>query len=221
VSDVIPKSVFAFLRQLARNNRREWFNANKERYQHELRDPLCAFVAGFAPELAKLSRHLIADPAPNGGSLLRIYRDTRFARDKSPYKTHAGLWFAPPEGRESPAPGFYLHAGPGEVFMAAGVWRPAPEVLKQVRDAIAAQPARWQRMHGELDDDGERLSRPPRGYDPEHRCVADLRRKQFVVTRPFTEADASRSGFAKRYAAACRETLPLMRFLSEAVGRPW
>jgi uncharacterized protein (TIGR02453 family) len=218
--DAIAPSAFAFLRDLRRHNDRVWFNANKERYVAELRDPLLEFIAAFAPKLAKISSHLVADPAPNGGSLFRIYRDTRFAKDKSPYKTQAGIWFGPLAGRESPAPGFYLHVAPGEVFMGAGIWRPDPLALKQVRDAIAAEPARWKRARGELDD-GESLSRPPRGYDPEHPCIADIKRKQFTVSHSFGEKDATRPGFSERYAAACRDVVPLCKFLTQAVGCDW
>jgi uncharacterized protein (TIGR02453 family) len=218
--EVIPPSVFAFLRQLKRNNERTWFNANKERYQRDMRDPLLAFVAGFAPKLERLSKRLVADPSPVGGSLFRIYRDTRFAKDKSPYKTHAGIYFGRAEGRDSPAPGFYLHVEPGRVFMGAGVWQAEPDVLKQVRDAIVAQPARWKRVGRGLDD-GEKLVRPPRGYDPEHPSIEDLKRKQFIRSHEFGEKDASKPGFSARYAAACREAVPLLQFLTEAVGRDW
>ena len=219
-ADRIPPGAFAFLRDLKRNNRREWFSANKERYLAELRDPLLAFVAAFAPRLAKISKYLIADPAPHGGSLLRIYRDTRFAKDKSPYKTAQGIWFTQAEGRESPAPGFYLHIAPGEVFMSGGVWRPDPDALARVRAAIAAHPARWRRARGKLDD-GETLSRPPHGFAAGQPCIEDIRRKQFTVSHEFSEADASKAGFIDRYASACRRVVPLMRFLTEAVERPW
>jgi uncharacterized protein (TIGR02453 family) len=218
--DTIPASAFRFLRELARNNDRAWFSANKERWARELRDPLCDFVRAFAPRLERISKYLVADPAPSGGSLLRIYRDTRFARDKSPYKTNAGIWFQRDEGRDSPAPGYYLHVAPGELFMSAGIWRADPESLKQVRDAIAAHPQRWQKVRGTLDD-GESLARAPRGYDAEHPAIDDIRRKQFTVSQPFTEADAQRTGFCDRYAAACRRVVPLMKFLTEAVDRPW
>jgi len=218
----IPPSAFAFLRALKRNNDRSWFNANKERYVAELRDPLLHFIAAFAPKLAKINRHLIADPSPNGGSLFRIYRDTRFAKDKSPYKTHAGLYFAPPGGRESPGAGFYLHVEPGNVFMAGGIWHPDPDTLKRIRDAIAAKPAPWKKAKKSVPlDDGEKLSRPPRGYDPEHPLVEDLKRKSFTTTREFSEAQASAPDFADRYAAACRDAVPLMKFLAGAVGVPW
>jgi len=224
VDTAIPASAFRFLRDLKRHNDRVWFNANKERYLAELRDPLLRFIAAFAPKLAKIDRHLIADPSPNGGSLFRIYRDTRFARDKSPYKTAAGLYFAPPGGRESPGPGFYLHVEPGTVFMGAGIWRPDPDTLKRVRDAIAASPASWKkasRTKGAPLDDGDKLARPPRGYDPAHPSIEDLKRKSFTTTRNFTESQASAPDFADRYAAACRDAVPLMKFLAAAAGVPW
>ena len=220
----IPPSAFHFLRALARNNNRPWFNANKDRYLAELRDPLLRFIAAFAPRLEKIHPGIVADPSPAGGSLFRIYRDTRFAKDKSPYKTHAGMFFAFPGGRESPAPGFYLHVAPGEVFMAAGIWRPQPETLKQIRAAIAASPAAWKkasRSKGAPLDDGEKLARPPRGYDPEHPAIEDLKRKSFTTTRDFSETQASAKEFADRYAAACRDAVPLMKFLTEAVGLRW
>src|SRR5215470_16505651 len=85
--------LFDFLRELKANNKKEWFNANKDRYVADVRDPLLAFVAAIAPRLSAISPHLVADPRPSGGSLLRIYRDTRFTADKKPYKENAALWF--------------------------------------------------------------------------------------------------------------------------------
>ena len=81
---------FRFLRELKKNNNREWFQANKQRYEKEVRDPALQFIADFAPHLKKINSHFLADPRPNGGSLFRIYRDIRFSADKSPYKTHLG-----------------------------------------------------------------------------------------------------------------------------------
>ena len=219
-AEVIPPSVFAFLRDLRRNNDREWFNANKERYLADMRDPLLAFIAGFAPKLARINPRLVADPSPVGGSLFRIYRDTRFAKDKSPYKTQAGLYFGRAEGRDSPAPGFYLHVAPNEVFMGAGIWRPDPDTLKQVRDAIVAKPAAWKKVAKGLDA-GETLARPPRGYDPEHPLIEDLKRKQFTVSHQFGGKDATKAGFSERFARACRDASPFCKFLTEAVGWRW
>src|SRR4029077_19314026 len=95
-------------------------------------------------------------------------------------------------GRESRGPGFYLHVEPGNVFMAAGIWRPDPDALKQIRDAIAAKPAAWRKAAKAVPlDDGEKLARRPRGYDPAHPQLEDLKRKSFTTTRSFSEAQAS------------------------------
>ena len=221
----IPPSAFHFLRALARNNNRPWFNANKDRY-----------LAGAARSAAALHRGVRAaaeedppghgrGPEPARGSLFRIYRDTRFAKDKSPYKTQAGMFFAFPGGRESPAPGFYLHVAPGEVFMGAGIWHPQPDTLKQIRDAIATLTRRLEEGRvgpRALRSTTARSSRaPPRGYDPEHPAIEDLKRKSFTTTRNFTETQASANDFADRYAAACKDAVPLMKFLTGAVGQRW
>src|SRR5262249_17068758 len=85
--------LFAFLRELKANNSREWFQANKARYVEDVQQPMLRFIADFAAPLARISRNLEADPRPVGGSMFRIHRDTRFARDKSPYKTHLAAHF--------------------------------------------------------------------------------------------------------------------------------
>jgi len=217
---ITPK-LFHFLRDLARHNERDWFNANKARYLAEVRDPLLEFVAAFAPELARISRCMVADPSPVGGSLFRIYRDTRFAKDKSPYKTHAGLSFRHADGRDVHGPIFYLHLEPGRVFTAAGMWHPPSESLKSIRDAIVAHPARWKRATKAKAtglDDSDRLARPPRGYPADHPLVEDLKRKTFTNSESFSEKAACAAGFVAEYARACRRATPLVEFLAAAVG---
>ena len=95
----ITTALFDFLRDLRDNNDREWFAANKGRYLAEVRDPMLDFIGAFAAPLAEISPHFVADPRPNGGSLFRIYRDTRFSRDKTPYKTNAGAHFRHAAGK--------------------------------------------------------------------------------------------------------------------------
>jgi uncharacterized protein (TIGR02453 family) len=218
---VTPRT-FAFLKELARNNNREWFNKNKERYIEEVRDPLLGFVEAFAPKLEKISPYMVADPRPMGGSLFRIYRDTRFSNDKRPYKTHAGMSFRHAKGRDVHGPFFYLHLEPGRVFAAAGMWHPASESLKRVRDWIVARPDQWIRATRACPiDDGERLTRPPRGYDAEHPLVEDLKRKGFTTSRRFTQKEACAPDFLNQFAKACRQTEPLVEFLTSAVGLKW
>ena len=223
MSAYVSPRTFRFLRELAAHNERAWFEANKARYVEEVRDPLLRFVAAVGPKLAKLSRHVVADPRPVGGSLFRIHRDVRFSKDKSPYKTHAAMSFRHEEAKETPAPGFYLHLAPGDVFAGGGLWHAPPEAVKQVRDAIVARAGAWERVARAcpLDDGEDTLKRPPRGYDPEHRFVAALRRQSFTTGVRFTQAEACADDFVERYAGACRSAAPLMSFLARAVGVPW
>ena len=223
---LITPRTFAFLRELARHNDRQWFAANKQRYLDDVRDPLLQFIAEFAAPLRGISRHMIADPRPVGGSLFRIHRDTRFSPDKSPYKTAAAMTFRHAAGRDVHGPVFYLHLEPGRVFVGAGMWHPEPEALAKVRDAIVADPKGWQVARAQrayrIDTQrGDELKRVPRGYDPEHSFADDLRCKSFIATTALREAAACAIAFPTRFATACREKAPLMRFLTRAVGLPW
>jgi len=218
----VTRELFRFLAELRRHNDRDWFNANKDRYLGEVRDPLLAFIAAIAPKLAAISPHIGADPRPSGGSLLRIYRDTRFSRDKTPYKTNAGLSFSLGARTSGEAPGYYLHLEPGMVFMGAGLWRPSPEALRAVREAIVRDPRTWKRAtRAGLSHDDAALTRAPRGFDPDHPLVADLKRQSFTVGQRFTERQACAPSFPALFVGACRREAPLMRFLARALGRPF
>ena len=219
--------LFEFFRELAGNNNRPWFEANKKRYQADVRDPILRFVAGFEPHLHQVSPHFVADPRPVGGSLFRIYRDTRFSKDKTPYKTSAGVHFYHAAGHDVPAPGFYMHLGPGEVFAGGGLWQPDSTTVGKVREAIVAQPKRWERAVSgkefttQFELWGEKLKRPPSGYDPHHPFIEDLKRKDFVVTAPLSEEAACGPDFMDRVTEICRRAGPFMEFLTKAVGLPW
>ena len=131
--------VFTFLRQLKRNNDREWFAKNKARYQQSIVEPALSFIGGFAPCLDKISFHFVADARPTRGSLFRIYRDTRFSNDKRPFKTHVGIRFSHSSGKDAHAPVFYLHLEPGNCFAAAGIWHPDNRALTKARTAIVRE----------------------------------------------------------------------------------
>ena len=220
-------ALFGFLRRLGRNNNREWFQANKPAYERDVRDPLLRFIADFAPHLKRISPHFVADPKPVGGSMFRIYRDTRFSRDKRPYKTVASAQFRHEQGKDAHAPGFYLHLEPGNVFAGVGLWRPDGPTLRAVRDAIVDAPANWKRakaaktFRARFALAGESLKRPPRGYDAEHPMVEDLMRKDFVAFAGFDDADVFRANFLRRYADTLRSAKPFMAFLTKGVGLPW
>ncbi len=212
----ITQDLFAFLAALERNNNRNWFEKNKQRYIDHVRDPLCAFVEAVGPELRKIHPGVIADPRPNGGSLFRIYRDTRFSKDKTPYKTHAALRFRCGP-RDSAAPGFYLGLEPGSAFVASGIWHPPTSTLKTLRDAIDANPAGWKRARKIGLDDVEMYKRTPKGFEPDHPFEFDLRRKSFTASVGFSEKAACAETFRSRFIKACRSFKPLVGFLDDAV----
>jgi uncharacterized protein (TIGR02453 family) len=215
----VPRELFAFLAELRRHNNREWFNANKDRYLAEVRDPMLAFIASLAPRLDRISRHIAVDPRPSGGSLMRVYRDTRFSRDKTPYKTNVGIHFGLKAPRGFEAPGYYLHLAPGEVFMGAGIWHPGPDALRAIRGAIVKDPRGWkQASRSGLSHDEATLKRAPRGFDPDHPLVEDLKRLSFTSGAEFSERQAYAPDFPARFVASCRRAAPLMRFLARAMG---
>jgi uncharacterized protein (TIGR02453 family) len=218
----IGPELFRFLKELRAHNDREWFNANKDRYLTLVRDPLLAFVDAIAPKLRAISPHVVADPRPSGGSLLRIYRDTRFSRDKTPYKTNSGLYFRHAAGKDIHGPGYYLHLEPGTVFMGAGMWHPDADALRAVREAIVKDPRGWKlAAKSDLSHGDESLKRPPRGFDAHHPLIEDIKRTSFTTGEEFTETQASSPRFPALFVDACRRQAPLMRFLAKAVGLPF
>ena len=122
--DRFQPSLFEFLEQLADNNNRPWFLENKPRYQRDVLVPALAFIRAFEPRLKKISRYFVASDRRAGGSLIRVYRDTRFHKDGEPYKTNVGIQFRHEQGRDIHAPGFYVHIAPGECFLAVGASTP-------------------------------------------------------------------------------------------------
>jgi uncharacterized protein (TIGR02453 family) len=223
-----PKDFFAFFSELKVNNDRTWFEKNKERYRQSIVAPCSSFIEAMAPRLQKISKHMTADPRPNGGSMFRIYRDVRFSKDKRPYKEHAGIHFRHALGRTVHAPGFYVHLATDGVFFGGGMWMPEPEALGQIRNAIAEQPSDWKKTKGEATFkktfdgiDGEALSRPPRGFDPDHPFIEDIKRKSFFAMKSSSAKAAQSPDFIDDVTATFRAARPLMRFLCDAVDAPF
>ena len=218
---------FAFLRDLAKNNDRAWFQDNKPRYEATVRDPALRFIQDFSTRLAKLSPHFRADPRANGGSLFRIHRDVRFSKDKSPYKTYTGIQFRHEAGKDAHAPGFYLHLAPGDCFVGLGIWRPDGKTLRKIREAIVEDPKGWKKavsgagFKKRLALAGDRLVRHPRGFDPEHPVMDDLMWKDYVALASLIQRSVTDPGFLREYAAYCRAGMPFMAFLCKALGLPF
>src|SRR5690606_29803527 len=135
---------FRFLRALARHNERAWFHAHKADYEAHVRAPFQRLLGDLQPALAAISLHYRADPRPVGGSLFRIQRDTRYANDKSPYKSWQGARLFHHRRREVAAPSFYIHLEPGASFVGAGLWHPETHTQRRVRQFIFDNPGAWQ-----------------------------------------------------------------------------
>ena len=219
--------LFKFLRQLKRHNNREWFLAHKQRYEDSVRDPFLKFIEDFRPRVHKISPHFIVDPRRVGGSLLRIYRDLRFRPDGDPYQTMAAARFPHAAWKQVPAPGFYLHLAPGTSFLGSGLWHPDPETRNSVRAAIVRNPAQWKKIlsnkqfRSVCQLEGDSTKRMPPGIDPNHPLAEDLKRKDFITTTYFTEAQVCSPGFLEQVTHSVEATAPLIKFLTSALSLPW
>jgi uncharacterized protein (TIGR02453 family) len=219
--------LFRFLRELAAHNDRDWFMANKTRYEESVRDPFLRFLVDLAPRLAKVSPQFVVDPRPVGGSMMRIYRDTRFAKDKSPYKTAVMAHFGHKKGKEGATPAFYLRLEPGHSIAGGGIWRPETPALKRIRTAIVDDTAGWKKIRKQLElraacqMAGESLKRPPPGFDAEHEFIEDIKRKDFATTVMLDEGRVGSAAFLDDVVRAYAATAPMMAFLSKAVGLPF
>ncbi len=218
-----PPDFFRFLRDLKNQNNREWFAEHKTRYERAVLGPAVRFVAELGPKLAEISPRLVWDARPFGGSVSRIYRDTRFSKDKSPYQTAVGIHFSSESSgaSEGHLPGFFLHLAPGDSTVYSGIWHPRPPALKQIRDAIVKSPSSWGRIRKRLEIEGESYARVPAGYDPGHRFATDLKRKDFFASLSFRDAEVTSPKFPATFLAAARKLDPLNRFVADAIRIPW
>lgn len=229
-------ATFGFLKALARNNNKDWFTAHKADYERDVKAPCLAFIGDLAAPLQKISPQMVANPKAVGGSLFRIYRDTRFASDKTPYKSHAGMSFYHAATKQVArggdansafgrldAPVFYLHLEPGQCFIGGGLWHPQPETLKRARAYMLSNPASWKKAsrdakftrHFSLS--GESLIRPPAGFDPAHELIADLKRKDYVCSAPLTEEQVCAPDFLKLAIARYQLAAPMLDWLCGAL----
>jgi len=219
--------LFIFLRDIKVNNNRVWFEANKDRYIRYVRDPLLEFIAAFAERLPAISPHYSAIPRVNGGSMFRIYRDVRFSQDKTPYKTAAAVQFRHERGKDVHAPGFYLHMEPGEVFAGCGIWKPNGETVFKIRTKIIEKPELWlaviheEEFSSAFTLEGDRLKRPPRGFDPDHALVEDLKRKDYLGSVVLNEKIVCQPDFLDYYFDLCTKAAPFMKFLTQSIGLAW
>jgi uncharacterized protein (TIGR02453 family) len=218
-----PRDGIDFMKRLKRNNNRPWFEKHKEEYEAFVKLPMQSLIATLQPHFERFAPEFDIHPKK---SLFRIYRDVRFSKDKTPYKTHAAAHFVlrgKPKGVEGS--GFYLHIEPGEVFLGGGIYMPDGDQLKKIRKAIARQPERFLLMVGQKDFkkmfgklQGEKLQRVPRGYEPDHPMAEWLKHKQFFFWVEWPETKCLRAKFVDDVAGVFESAIPMVRFLNEAMG---
>jgi uncharacterized protein (TIGR02453 family) len=225
----LSPELFVFLRDLQKNNNKDWFGRNKQRYVDVIQRPMLEFIATMAPWLAAHMPAFTADMRTNGGSLFRIHRDTRFSNDKSPYKTNVGCNFRHRAGKDAHAPGFYVHIEPGKIFFGGGIWSPPTPVLNKIRDAIVENPKRWQSVKqarqfatvlGGLAD-APSLKNAPEGYARDHKFVEDLKRKSLFAFSSCSEAEVCAADFPDRVKQTFDALAPLMKFMVDALDLSW
>ena len=223
-------AALAFLRGLARNNRREWFEARRDIFERELRAPLRDLVEAMDVRLARIAPEIVGDPKR---AIFRIHRDVRFSKDKSPYKTNLGVWLhhratetgIRKEGGSGGA-GFYFHLEPGAGFAAGGLWMPPPPALARLREAITEDQAGFERIvltpafrrrFGGLTEESM-LTRTPRGYAADHPAARWLRFRSFTASRPLTDAQLLDRRLPARLEREYVALIPLVRWLNAALG---
>jgi uncharacterized protein (TIGR02453 family) len=221
---MFDKNTFDFLNELAANNDRAWFEANKPRYESAVREPALDFIEAMEPALKSFAPSFRAEPRKIGGSLMRVFRDTRFSRDKTPYKTNIGIQFRHALGKDVHAPGFYVHIARDECFLAVGCWHPDSDALGRIRDLIAEKPGKW---FAARDDEsfvahwslaGGSLVRAPRGYDAGHIAIEDLKRKDYIGISPLSIFDVTGGELVTLAGQRFSVTAPFMKFQCDALG---
>ena len=217
-----PKEGLTFLRRLKKNNRRPWFDAHRQEYEELVKAPMQSFVSSLRPHFERFAPEYELNPKR---AIFRIYRDTRFSNDKTPYKTHIAAHFVlrgAPKGFLGS--GYYLHVEPGEAFAGAGIYMPESDQLKRIRAAIDREQNEFlaiihdrsfKKMFGRLE--GNTLQRMPKGYSDDHPMGEWLRLKQFFVGVSMPDEKALRTAFIMDVAAICERATPLVRFLNDAV----
>lgn len=213
----MPPDAIRFLTQLKKNNTREWFERNKDRYEQSLRQPFLSLLHDLGERLHKHEPAIVVDPKR---AIYRIYRDVRFSKDKSPFKLWIAGSFTFASGNKNSSPGFYLHIASDEAIVAGGLYMPEPDQLKRIRADVAEHPERlrsilearaFKKMFGALQ--GEVMKRPPRGFDADHPAIDLLLHKQFFVWKSMPAEDSLKPAYVKVVSDACILMLPLIRYL--------
>lgn len=215
---------FTFLRGLARHNEKPWFAEHKHEYEEHVRQPFLRLIADLQPDLAQVSTHFRADPRTVGGSLFRIYRDSRFSSDKTPYKTWQGARLFHERRKQVPAPSYYIHLAPGESFVGAGIWHPEPDTQRRIRQFIFDNPGSWSAaVHAPATrrryafETSEKLVRAPRGFPADFAFIDDLKHRNWVLWRPLDDTVMTGPRLRQTLAADLAALGPFVDYLCAAL----
>ena len=215
-----PREGIEFLRKLKRNNDRRWFGTHRTQYEEFVKLPMQSLIAALALKMHDYAPEYDTDPKR---AMFRIYRDTRFSRDKTPYKTHVAANFAP-KGMSKGDGGLYVHIEPGEIYIGGGIYMPSSDQLKKIRGAIATRSEEFlgivnhrafRRTYESIS--GERLTRVPQGFDRDHPMKEYLVLKQFYAGASLDESLCFTSAFISIVHTHFRIILPLVEFLNSAI----
>ena len=212
----MQSSTLQFLRNLEKNNNREWFNDNKTLYQEAQQDVI-SFVEKLIEEMADFDEEMGKLEAKK--SVFRIYRDTRFSKDKTPYKTNFGAGLG--MGKGNKISGYYLHIEPGKSFLAGGVYKPEPSVLKTIRQEISAFGDEFKAI---LEQDEfrnyfrglsveDKLKKVPQGFEKDDKMAEYLKLKHFIVTHPVSDEQLLSENAVKEFTKIFKAMKPLNDFL--------
>jgi len=220
---MISSSTFRFLKDVKENNNREWFQANKQEYENARTDVL-NFTAGIIKELAKADITIPADLDPKS-CVMRIYRDIRFSKNKTPFKTNFGIAISS-NGKNFKGPGYYIHLEPGKSFIAGGTWFPESDELKSIRQEIDYNSSDWHEIvdekafrdeFGELDTEGK-LKTVPKGYSSDHPDIEYLKLKSFTAGRQLSDKELLKADSEVFVSEKLKKLNPLMVFLRNAIS---
>lgn len=212
---IIEKSTFKFLKDIRKNNNKPWFEKNKDRYL-EMHQNMIAFAEALMSEMGKSDKLV---PMTGKKSLFRIYRDVRFSKDKTPYKSHmAGRMRRDTDWLRG---GYFYSISPGDTTLALGFWNPNPKDMKLIRDNIAQddKPLRKilnsKKITNVFDLHGQQLKTAPKGFPKDHPAVDLLRYKQFVLVKKFSDKEAMDIGFVKECVKTFKASRPFLDYMSE------
>ena len=216
------KNILSFLEDLARNNNRDWFNDNKKAYQDAL-DTFREFIGTILVGVSKTDPSVGSLEAKD--TIFRIYKDVRFSKDKTPYKTHFGGWMAK-GGRKSTDAGYYFHLEPGNTFMAAGVWMPPKEQLTLIRQEIMYNPSEYFKIINEplISKAYERggkedmLKKGPAGFSKDFEFMEEIKYKHYIFSKNYENKDVIKSGFAEKVTHDYKGLYPFVAYLNHSMS---